>query len=102
MQTLSLFLLLLLCVPTLFAVGWVHYRLRAYPAGTRRMSGLILLVVGASFGGVTATIYLPTTGIGPLLVFLSAFGLVHVPAACILQLKHWHGRDRVEESDNGD
>lgn len=100
MQT--LILLLLFCVPTLFAVGWTHYRLRAYPSRTRRVGGLTLAAVGVGFGLVMAAIYLPTTGVGPVLVFLSSFGLVHVPAACILQLKHWHGRDRVEGREHSD
>lgn len=86
-------LLLFFCLPTLFAVFWAHHRLRAYVSRTRQIVGAILFAVGVGFGAVMSIVYLPSSGIGPLLVFLSAFGLVHVPAACILQLKHWHGRD---------
>ncbi len=87
-------LLLLLSIVTLSAVAWTHYRLRTHSARTRRVVGATLLLAGVGFGGVMAFVYVPTTGLAPLLVFLSAFGLVHVPAACILQLKHWHGREQ--------
>ena len=85
--------LLILCIPALLAVFWVHYRLRTHQSGTRWTTGGILLGIGLLFGWVMAFIYTPSQGTTQLLVFLSSFGLVHVPAAFILQLKHWQRRE---------
>lgn len=46
----------------------------------------VLVLVGVAFGLVSAT-YFTGPGLPAPLVFLSAFGLAHVPAALILVLK---------------
>jgi hypothetical protein len=48
---------------------------------------LMLASVGLAFGIVVAAIYTNTQGLLFLLVILSGFGVVHVPAAAILFLK---------------
>ena len=85
----SHFWLFILCIPTLIAVLWVHYRLRTHKPGTRLVAGAVLITMGLAFGWAMAFVYTQSQGLARLLVFLSSFGLVHVPAAFILQLKHW-------------
>ena len=84
--------LLLLCIPTLFAVFWAHWRLREHARNTRVVTGLVLWIIGAGFGWVMATVYTQGQGLNQLLIFISSLGLAHVPAAFILQLKHWQHR----------
>ena len=50
----------------------------------------ILILIGVAFGFVAAKYYASTALPAPL-VFLSGFGLVHVPAAVILALKRKRG-----------
>ena len=81
--------LLILCVATVFAMFWVHYRLRTHKTSTRVWTGGILFVMGLAFGWAMAYVYAEASGLQQLLIFISSVGLVHVPAAVILQLKHW-------------
>lgn len=88
MSTLFLFLL---CLPALFATVWAHHRLSAHTPGTRLITRGFLIVVGFAFGWVMAFTYTENQGLEKILIFINAFGMVHVPAAFILQLKRWRG-----------
>jgi hypothetical protein len=80
---------------TLLPMAWAHYRVSAYRAATRVLIRTLLLGVGAAFGAVVAFIYTQAQGLDQVLIFLSAVGLVHVPAAVIMQLKHLRGIPRA-------
>jgi hypothetical protein len=90
MNTLFLFLL---CLPALFAAVWAHHRLNAHSPGTRLITRGVLIVVGIAFSWVMAFLYTESQGVEQALIFIGSFGLVHVPAAFILQLKHWRGSE---------
>jgi hypothetical protein len=83
-ETLSVFALAAL---TLAAAVYAHYRIPFHtPSATSRWAAR-LLVTGVAFG-YAMTIYYGGAGRWvSLLLFLSGFGLVHVPAAFILFLK---------------
>ena len=83
--------LFLLCLPALFAAVWAHYRLSAHSPGTRWITSGVLVVVGLAFGWVMASVYAENQGLEKVLIFIISFGMAHVPAAFILQLKHWRG-----------
>tara|TARA_R100001039_G_scaffold29928_1_gene21598 strand:+ start:450 stop:698 length:249 start_codon:yes stop_codon:yes gene_type:complete len=78
------------------AAAWAHYRLSSHTAKTRRLARLALVVIGGAFAWVMAFVYTGAQGLAQVLIFISAFGLVHVPAACVLQLKHWRGIPRQD------
>jgi len=80
--------LLVLTTLTLLAAAWAHYRLNEHSPNTRWMTRAILLTIGAAFGWVMAFSFTQGSNLETVLIFLSAFGLVHVPAAFILQIKH--------------
>lgn len=84
--------LILLALVTLFAALYTHLRLPYHTAKRRNIwiSRLLLLVLGVLFGWVTMSQY-PVSGSTAMLVFLSAFGIVHVPAAFILFIKRLRG-----------
>lgn len=86
--------LVLLCVLALAAAGWAHYRISQHAASTRLLTRSVLIVMGLAFGWVMAFVYTESQGLAQWLTFISAFGLVHLPAACVLQLKHWRGIPR--------
>ncbi len=95
MQTLALTLITLL---TLTAAAFVHLRI-ADVAG--RSAGLwltrgVLMLAGIGFGWAAlryaAVASEPLGMIDRLLVFSSAFGMVHVPGMFILLLKLWRRR----------
>jgi hypothetical protein len=48
-------------------------------------------VLGIAFGWVMAFVYTENQGLEQALIFITSFGMAHVPAAFILQLKHWRG-----------
>lgn len=80
--------MLLLTVATLAAAVYTHYRL-PFHSGTPKqlwISRAILVLIGAAFGWVNVQIYAAEPSL-QILVFLSAFGVVHVPAAFILFIK---------------
>lgn len=92
------FTLLVLTVATGSAVVYVHRTLPLLVARTKPLwvARSVLAVVGTLFGAVmlwrlaevqTARAGDLVTGLPALLVFASAFGLTHVPAAVILFLK---------------
>jgi hypothetical protein len=90
MNTLFLFLL---CLPALFAAVWAHLRLNTHSSGTRLITRGFLIVIGLAFGWVMAFLYTESQGLEQVLIFVGSFGLVHVPAAFILQLKRWRGSE---------
>jgi multisubunit Na+/H+ antiporter MnhB subunit len=93
MATLGLFLL---CIPTVAAAVWAHYRLSLHPAGVRWKTVIVLITIGIGFGLAMGRAYAGQGGLAQVLVFISSFGLVHVPAAFILQMKHIRGLDHSE------
>lgn len=86
MQTVSMLVLIAL---TLIATVYVHWRLPYHTPnlGQLRTTRLILLGSGIGFGWIMARIYSMTTELNPILVFIAAVCLVHVPAAAILFIK---------------
>lgn len=78
----------------LSAAGYAQYRIPRFTAPGRVMlTRAILAATGIAFG-IAAIIYSGDNLPAPL-VFLSAFGLVHVPTAFILLLKRLHGEGRT-------
>lgn len=91
--------LLLLCIPTVAAAVWAHYRLSMHPPGVRWKAGVVLITIGTGFGLSMGRAYAEQGGWAQVLIFISSFGLVHVPAAFILQMKHMRGLDRGDTQD---
>ncbi len=85
MQNLALAGLTLL---TLAAAAYAQYRLPFHSATRRQLwfSRSLLALLGVLFGWVMSY-RSATNGLEAILVFLSAFGVVHVPAAAILFIK---------------
>lgn len=83
---------MLLAVVFLVAAGYAHYRLPLHTAGAVKLSVTrgVLIVVGIVFGYVNAAAS-GSQGALALMMFLIGFGVVHVPAAVILFLKHQRG-----------
>lgn len=73
----------------LVAAAYAHYSLPAHTSKgkARWFTHLLLVSVGLAFGWAVATVYYPVEGLLQVLVFLYAFGAVHIPAACILFIK---------------
>lgn len=78
-----------LAVLAVAAAGYAHYRLSFHTASVTQLwvGRWVLLAIGIGFGWVVSTTYYPATGVARVLVFLSSFGVVHVPAAVILFIK---------------
>lgn len=87
------FLLLLLTGATLAAAAYAHYRIPYHTTNPRNrwFVHLLLILVGVAFGWVNSQIF-ALTGLQNALIFLSAFGVVHVPAAGILFIKRQQKR----------
>lgn len=83
----------LLTLLTLSAAVYAHVRLPNHTPNVRQLwlSRFILVAVGLAFGWSMNRSYYPDEGVLSLLVFASAFGLVHVPAAFILLIKRKRG-----------
>jgi len=84
--------LVVLTLALLAAAGYAQWRIPRFEAtrsGVMLTRGLLVLV-GVGFGFVSTRYYASATYPAPL-VFLSAFGLVHVPAAFVLLLKRQRG-----------
>ena len=81
---------------TLAAAVWAHLLIRSHAATTRLVSHAVLITTGLAFAWVITFVYTAGaySGFQQMLVFLSAFGVVHIPAAVILQLKRVRHRDR--------
>lgn len=85
--------MLLLTMLVLSAVVYVHYRLPFHSANRRQLwaARAVLLVTGAAFGSVMAGVYADAAP--KVLIFLSGFGVTHVPTAGILFLKRQRARE---------
>lgn len=79
---------LLVAIPLTAAV-YAQYRLAFHTPNFTQLwlTRLLLLSVGLGLGWAMAFVYLPVEGAQTWLVFLSAFGVAHIPAAIILFLK---------------
>lgn len=80
--------MVIMTVATLAAAAYAQYRIPFHTTTKSHLwfSRLLLLILGVIFGWVTSNRY-PVEGFTKALVFLSAFGIVHVPAAFILFIK---------------
>ena len=93
--------MIILTLALLTAVIYTHYRLPRMIADRRQLwaTRFLLVVIGVAFGSVTLWRY---AGQAPApLLFLSAFALIHVPAAAILILKRAERRQRGEPLEPG-
>lgn len=81
-------LLLLLSGITLAAAAYTHYRIPFHTANARSrwFTHLLLIIVGLAFGWVNSQRY-AISGAWEVLIFLSSFGVIHIPAAAILFIK---------------
>lgn len=86
--------LLLTCLLALSAAVWAHASIRSHAVSTRLITHTSLTTVGLAFGWVVAFVYTESSGLQQALVFLSSFGVVHIPAAFILKLKQIRHKDR--------
>lgn len=79
----------------LAAAGYAHYRLPVHTAKgvPRWFTHLMLISVGLAFGWAMATVYFEAEGLMQLMIFLYAFGAVHIPAGFILFIKQRRRRD---------
>lgn len=86
--------LLLVTLLTLFCAAYAHIRLPLYCATARQLwlARSALVLIGIGFGWAMLRFYGQIEPSSPTLIFLSAFGLVHVPAAAILFLKRVRDR----------
>ncbi|MCH8543584.1 MAG: hypothetical protein LAT61_08440 [Alcanivorax sp.] len=83
---------LLLSIFTLVTLGAVIFAHRALPARVATAQQVllvraVLVSVGVLFGAIMTWRYGQLGDLSPWLVFFSAFGVTHVPAAVILWLK---------------
>lgn len=79
--------MLLITGAALAAAAYAHYRIPYHTTHQRRaFAHLTLIIVGCAFGWVTTQRYM-ATGFIEALIFLSAFGAIHIPAAAILFIK---------------
>jgi hypothetical protein len=82
-----------LMVLTLTMAGYAQYRLRFHSATPRQalFTRLVLILVGLGFGWTAMVWTLEPDPWSNAITFLTAFGLVHVPAAVILYIKRRRG-----------
>lgn len=83
---------MLLAVVFLTMAGYAHYQLPLHTAGATKLAVTrgVLIAVGIAFGYVNAAASGSQGGLA-LMMFFIGFGVVHVPAAVILFLKHQRG-----------
>lgn len=94
MATAFMFIITLL---TLSAAAWAHINIRHRTLSTRLVTHSVLILIGIAFGYVTAFQYTESAGLQQALIFLSSFGVVHIPAAFILFLKNIRRRQATPE-----
>jgi hypothetical protein len=86
--------LTLLALGGLIAAGYVHLRLADFTATLRKRTttSIVLIVVGIAIGLLGGRMFRdPALA---MLAFVFGFGVVHLPAACILLLKRLRGEGR--------
>jgi hypothetical protein len=83
------FTLAVAAVVLVAAAAYAQIGVARFTAGSGKaaLARSVLFVVGVAFGYVATTRFADLGRIDQLLVFASAFGLVHAPAAIILFLK---------------
>jgi len=88
----SYLVLSLLAGLAVVVAGFVHLRLPAFIADPLKttLARLLLVAVGIGVGYVAVRLYYGD-GMAAALGFLIGFGVVHLPAACILLLKRARG-----------
>ncbi|MBS3803586.1 MAG: hypothetical protein KGY54_03505 [Oleiphilaceae bacterium] len=81
--------MILTAVLALLVAGYAQHRLAFHAASARQLwiTRLMLLAVGLAFGWAMSNVYLDAEGVVSLWVFVTAFGVTHLPAAIILWLK---------------
>lgn len=94
--------MILLTAATLWAAVYAHLKVGPRSRNKGLRARIMLLVTGLAFGGVMAFYYTDTAGLMQVLIFASAFGLVHVPAAFILFLKKVKRRQNRETGQSAD
>lgn len=88
-------LLLLTALGALVATAYAHVRIGGLAASRHQawVARAALVVVGIGFGWTALAVAgRETDAAMQVVLFLAAFGLVHVPAAIILGLKTWQRR----------
>lgn len=82
----------------LFAAAYAQYRLPYQTPNSTQLwtTRLLLIGVGLGFGWAMSQVYLEVEGAEAVIVFLSAFGVAHLPAAIILFLKKIRSRQLGE------
>ena len=72
---------------------YTHMRLADYVLGARQTAGLRLFLVLLGIGvGIMAVKMIAQPA--PVLSFIAGFGIVHLPPALVLMLKHLRGEGR--------
>lgn len=76
--------------------AYAHYLIPAQtsPGPARWFTHGLLVVMGLALGWAVATVYYSVEGLLQVLVFIYAFGSVHIPAAGILFLKQRKSREQ--------
>lgn len=84
----QILVMLLMTVGTLAAAAHAHYRIPYHTSSARDrwFVHALLAIIGLAFPWVISQQY-PVGGLLEALVFLSSFGVVHIPAAGILFIK---------------
>lgn len=84
----------LMMVLLLAVAAYAHLRLGYHTATQRQalVARAALLLVGLGLGWTAATLWIPAaSSAAKTVAFLSAFGIVHVPAAVVLFIKRRRG-----------
>lgn len=89
----QVFVMIVLTLLILLAAGFAHARIAVHSSSrvTSAFNHAILLLLGTAFAWTMHSLYRQPTDLLNWLVVLSAFGVVHVPAAAILFLKDRQG-----------
>lgn len=80
-------------VLSLALAGYAQYRLGYHTATLRQawITRIVLVVIGVGFGWVAVVWTIQPEPWSKAIIFLTAFGMVHVPAAVILFIKRRRG-----------
>lgn len=81
--------MILILAITISATVYAHYRLPFHTPNRTQLwaTRLLLIAIGMAFGWAMSDVYTDVQEGAAVLVFLSAFGVVHIPAAIILWIK---------------
>lgn len=86
-----------IAVLLLAVAAYAQYRIPSHTAGTARivLTRVTLIAVGLAVGYVAARNYADAPGLVLVLIFLTGFGLVHLPAAVVLFIKRQRGSGKT-------